>query len=131
MRILDEEDPTERFLTNDFYLTAEVQYKVVDSKVKSAYYKLTDPVAQIRSYVFDVIRSSLPRMDLDDAFASKSDLAEAVKNQLQTLMADFGYEILAALVVDLNPDKAVKDAMNGINGTNFTSFPTQESFHRS
>ena len=131
MRILDEEDPTERFLTNDFYLTAEVQYKVVDSKVKSAYYKLTDPVAQIRSYVFDVIRSSLPRMDLDDAFASKSDLAEAVKNQLQTLMADFGYEILAALVVDLNPDKAVKDAMNGINGTNFTSFPTQESLHRS
>lgn len=131
MRILDEEDPTERFLTNDFYLTAEVQYKVVDSKVKSAYYKLTDPVAQIRSYVFDVIRSSLPRMDLDDAFASKSDLAEAVKNQLQTLMADFGYEILAALVVDLNPDKAVKDAMNGINGTNFTSFPTQEAFHRS
>jgi regulator of protease activity HflC (stomatin/prohibitin superfamily) len=123
---VDEDDFTERLLTNDFFLAAEVQYKVVDSKVKSAYYKLTDPVAQIRSYVFDVIRSSLPRMDLDDAFASKSDLAEAVKNQLQTLMADFGYEILAALVVDLNPDKAVKDAMNGINGTNFTSFPTQD-----
>jgi regulator of protease activity HflC (stomatin/prohibitin superfamily) len=126
---VDEDDLTERLLTNDLFLTAEVQYKVVDSKVKSAYYKLTDPVAQIRSYVFDVIRSSLPRMDLDDAFASKSDLAEAVKNQLQTLMADFGYEILAALVVDLNPDKAVKDAMNGINGTNFTSFPSQESLH--
>jgi regulator of protease activity HflC (stomatin/prohibitin superfamily) len=126
---VDEDDLTERLLTNDLFLAAEVQYKVVDSKVKSAYYKLTDPVAQIRSYVFDVIRSSLPRMDLDDAFASKSDLAEAVKNQLQTLMADFGYEILAALVVDLNPDKAVKDAMNGINGTSFTSFPSQESLH--
>lgn len=102
----------------------------MDSKVASAYYKLTDPVAQIRSYVFDVIRSSLPRMDLDDAFASKSDLAEAVKNQLKALMAEFGYEILAALVVDLNPDKAVKDAMNGINGTDFTSFPAKKSLHR-
>lgn len=48
-----------------------VQYKVVDTKVPSAYYKLTDPASQIRSYVFDVIRSSLPRLDLDDAFASK------------------------------------------------------------
>ena len=95
----------------------------------SAHYKLTDPVAQIRSYVFDVIRSSLPRMDLDDAFASKSDLAEAVKNQLQTLMAEFGYEILAALVVDLNPDKAVKDAMNGINGAKRTPISSYQSPH--
>lgn len=61
-------------------------------------------------------------MDLDDAFASKSDLAEAVKNQLQTLMSEYGYEILAALVVDLNPDITVKDAMNGINGANLPSF---------
>ena len=93
-----------------------MQYKVVDSKVPSAYYKLTDPAAQIRSYVFDVIRSSLPRMDLDDAFASKNDLAEAVQNQLQTLMADYGYEIIAALVVDLDPNVRVKAAMNEING---------------
>jgi regulator of protease activity HflC (stomatin/prohibitin superfamily) len=90
---------------------------VVDSKVPSAHYRLTDPVSQIRSYVFDVIRSSLPRMELDDAFASKSDLAEAVRNQLQHLMADYGYEIMAALVVDLNPDRNVKAAMNEINGT--------------
>eukprot|EP00596_Hydrurales_sp_CCMP1899_P002338 CAMPEP_0119042364 /NCGR_PEP_ID=MMETSP1177-20130426/14837_1 /TAXON_ID=2985 /ORGANISM="Ochromonas sp, Strain CCMP1899" /LENGTH=279 /DNA_ID=CAMNT_0007009117 /DNA_START=159 /DNA_END=998 /DNA_ORIENTATION=+ len=94
-----------------------VQYKVVDSKVPSAHYKLTDPASQIRSYVFDVIRSSLPRLDLDDAFASKNDLAEAVKNQLQTLMSEYGYEIIAALVTDLNPDRLVKAAMNEINAS--------------
>jgi regulator of protease activity HflC (stomatin/prohibitin superfamily) len=55
-------------------------------------------------------------MDLDDAFASKSDLAEAVKHQLQELMSEYGYEIIAALVVDLNPDRHVKAAMNEING---------------
>jgi regulator of protease activity HflC (stomatin/prohibitin superfamily) len=59
---------------------------VIEDKVPSAYYKLTDPRAQIRSYVFDVIRSSLPRLDLDDAFASKDEVAKAVKTQLSHLM---------------------------------------------
>jgi hypothetical protein len=31
-------------------------------------------------------------------------------------MAEYGYEIIAALVTDLNPDKLVKAAMNEING---------------
>ena len=84
--------------------------------VPSAHYKLTDPASQIRSYVFDVIRSSIPRMDLDDAFASKSDLADAVQHQLQALMSDYGYEIIAALVVDLDPNAKVKGAMNEIIG---------------
>ena len=99
-----------------YQICSAVQYKVVDSKVPSAHYKLTDPNAQIRSYVFDVIRSSVPRMDLDDVFASKSGLAESVENQLQTLMTDYGYEIIAALVTDLTPDLHVKKAMNEING---------------
>ena len=103
-------------VTTKFALFHVVQYKVVDSKVPSAYYKLTDPNAQIRSYVFDVIRSSVPRMDLDDVFASKSGLAESVKNQLQSLMSDYGYEIIAALVTEINPDHHVKRAMNEING---------------
>ena len=64
---------------------------------------------------------SLPlnRTDLDDAFASKNDLAEAVQLQLQTLMSEYGYEIIAALVVDLDPNARVKAAMNEINGTYF------------
>ena len=94
-----------------------VQYKVMEDKVPSAHYKFTDPTAQIRSYVFDVIRSSLPRMNIDDAFASKNEVADAVKNQLSTLMTEYGYEIKAALVVDLNPDQTVKNAMNEINAS--------------
>ena len=57
-----------------------VQYKVIEDKVPSAYYKLSDPSAQIRSYVYDVVRSSIPRLELDNAFASKDDIANAVSN---------------------------------------------------
>ena len=49
---------------------------------------------------------------------SKDQLAEAVKEQLSTQMADFGYEIVRALVTDLNPDSRVKASMNEINAQN-------------
>lgn len=94
-----------------------VQYKVVEEKVPSAYYKLSDPQSQIRSYIYDVVRSSVPRLDLDASFASKDDVANAVKSQLATLMADYGYEIIAALVIDLDPNAHVKAAMNDINAS--------------
>jgi len=55
-----------------------VQYKVIEDKVPSAYYKLSDPSAQIKSYVYDVVRSSIPRLELDNAFASKDEIANAV-----------------------------------------------------
>ncbi len=46
-------------------------------------------------------------MELDQAFESKDHIADAVKNQLSGLMDEYGYSILAALVIDLNPDPKV------------------------
>jgi regulator of protease activity HflC (stomatin/prohibitin superfamily) len=93
-----------------------VQYRVMPDKVPSAVYKLTDPQSQIRSYVFDVVRGSVPRLDLDAAFASKDDVANSVKTHLQQLMMEYGYEIVATLVIDIDPNAHVKAAMNDING---------------
>lgn len=53
-----------------------VQYRVVAEKAYEAYYRLTDARGQIQSYVFDVVRSTVPKMELDEAFASKDDIAE-------------------------------------------------------
>lgn len=52
----------------------------------SAFYRLTDPGGQIKSYVFDVVRSTIPKMELDESFASKDDIASAVLKQLQDVM---------------------------------------------
>jgi regulator of protease activity HflC (stomatin/prohibitin superfamily) len=98
-----------------------VQYRVMPDKVPSAYYKLTDPRSQIRSYVFDVVRSSVPRLDLDAAFASKDDVANSVKTHLQQLMMEYGYEIVATLVIDIDPNPHVKAAMNDIMGKRTTT----------
>ena len=83
----------------------------------AAYYRLTDPRGQIQSYVFDVVRSTVPRLELDEAFASKEEIAEQVLGQLTDVMKEYGYEILNTLVTDLSPDSKVKASMNEINAS--------------
>mmetsp|Transcript_5550 Transcript_5550/g.7212 ORF Transcript_5550/g.7212 Transcript_5550/m.7212 type:complete len:256 (-) Transcript_5550:154-921(-) len=96
-------------------IVISVQFQVIESQVKDAHYKLTNPHAQIKSYVEDVIRGAIPQKTLDDSFSSKDALAHAVKDQLQEKMSEFGYDIVKALVTDLSPDRGVKASMNEIN----------------
>jgi regulator of protease activity HflC (stomatin/prohibitin superfamily) len=92
-----------------------VQNRVRPEKVYDAFYKLSNPVAQIQSYVEQVILGHVPGMTLDDVFASQSGIAAAVKKELDADMAGFGYEIVNVLVTDIVPDAKVKSAMNDIN----------------
>src|SRR5580658_3337615 len=89
-----------------------VQNRVRPEKVYDAYYRLSDPVAQIKSYVEQVILGHVPGMTLDEVFASQSSIAAAVKQELDADMATFGYEIVNVLVTDIVPDEKVKSAMN-------------------
>tara|TARA_B100000780_G_scaffold55723_1_gene35106 strand:+ start:845 stop:1786 length:942 start_codon:yes stop_codon:yes gene_type:complete len=96
-------------------LKVSVQYKVVQEKVYDAYYKLDFPQDQITSYVFDVVRAVVPKMKLDDVFEKKDEVANAVKGELNDAMTNYGYDIIKALVTDIDPDAEVKAAMNRIN----------------
>jgi len=92
-----------------------VQNRVRPEKVYDAFYKLANPVEQIRAYVEQVILGHVPGMTLDDVFASQSSIAAAVKKELDVDMAEFGFEIVNVLVTDIVPDAKVKSAMNDIN----------------
>jgi regulator of protease activity HflC (stomatin/prohibitin superfamily) len=92
-----------------------VQTRVRPEKVYAAYYSLSDPQAQIKSYVEQVVLGHVPGMTLDEVFASQSSIASAVKHELDVDMAAFGYEIVNVLVTDIIPDAKVKSAMNDIN----------------
>ena len=81
-----------------------VQNRVRPERVYDAFYKLSDPVAQIKSYVEQVILGHVPAMTLDEVFASQSSIAAAVKQELDADMAAFGYEIVNVLVTDIVPD---------------------------
>ncbi len=97
------------------HIMVSVQYFVLQEKVYDAFYKLDDPVLQINSYVFDVVRAKVPKINLDDLFEKKDEIAIACKTELNETMVGFGFEILNALVTDIEPDLKVKDSMNEIN----------------
>ena len=97
------------------HVVVSVQYYIPPANVFDAYYRLSDPDAQITSFVFDVVRARVPKLKIDDVFAKKDEIADAVKNELSNTMNDFGYSILKALVTDIEPDAKVKAAMNEIN----------------
>jgi regulator of protease activity HflC (stomatin/prohibitin superfamily) len=96
-------------------LQVSVQYRVREDAVYAAFYKLDSDVKQITSFVFDVVRAQVPKMILDNVFDEKESIADAVKVELTDTMQAFGYEIVKALVTDINPDEKVKHAMNEIN----------------
>jgi regulator of protease activity HflC (stomatin/prohibitin superfamily) len=96
-------------------LQVSVQFKVGGDQVKEAYYSLDNPRNQISSYVFDDVRAEVPKLELDDVFAKKEDIALAVQQNIHESMDEYGYHILKALITDIDPDHKVKDAMNRIN----------------
>lgn len=74
-----------------------------------------NPKHQIESFVFDAIRSEVPKVGLDELFTVKDQIASAVKRQIGSFMAVYGYQILATPITDIDPDSGVKQAMNEIN----------------
>jgi regulator of protease activity HflC (stomatin/prohibitin superfamily) len=96
-------------------LQVSVQFKVGADQVKEAYYSMDNPRNQISSYVFDDVRAEVPKLDLDDVFAKKEDIAFAVQKNIHESMDEYGYQIIKALITDIDPDHKVKDAMNRIN----------------
>jgi regulator of protease activity HflC (stomatin/prohibitin superfamily) len=96
-------------------VVCSIQYRVVRQNADDAFYELQNPREQIQSYVFDVVRASVPRMILDEVFEQKNDIARAVSEELEKVMGAYGYSIEQTLIVDVEPDSTVRRAMNEIN----------------
>ncbi|KAE8726542.1 Hypersensitive-induced response protein 4 [Hibiscus syriacus] len=96
-------------------LLCSIQYRVLKTHADDAFYELQNPEEQIRAYVFDVVRALVPRMNLDDLFEQKGEVAKAVLEELGKVMGDYGYSIEHILMVDIIPDPTVRTAMNEIN----------------
>ena len=109
--------PVETKTLDDVFvrLKVSVQFRVLKEGIYDAFYELENPHEQITSYIFDVVRAEVPKMKLDDVFVRKDDIAKAITMELQEAMNRYGYKIEKALVTDIDPDQAVKHAMNRIN----------------
>lgn len=97
------------------HLKISVQFQILQEKVYDAFYRLQNPHEQITAFVFDVVRAEVPKMILDDVFEKKDEIALAIQRELKEAMLAYGYDIVKALVTDIDPDEKVKIAMNRIN----------------
>src|SRR5271157_4165448 len=96
-------------------IPVSIQYKVMPEAVEAAFYKLTDPVKQIESMVYNVVLGHVPKMKLDDTFLNQADIANDLRDSLDGSMKEYGYSIVKVLISDIVPDQKVKAAMNDIN----------------
>ena len=97
------------------HLKISVQFLIRKDHVEDAFYKLQNPHEQITAFIFDVVRAEVPKMGLDDVFEKKEEIALAIQRDLKEAMLNYGYDIIKALVTDIDPDENVKIAMNRIN----------------
>ncbi len=96
-------------------IPVSIQFKVIPEGVESAFYKLSDPVKQIESMVYNVVLGHVPKMKLDDTFLNQADIASDLRDNLDGSMKEYGYSIVKVLISDIVPDPKVKAAMNDIN----------------
>jgi len=117
LRVMQLDVRVETKTLDNVFLTiiTAVQYRILPSKTYEAFYTLDNAEEQIQAYVFDVVRAKVPQINLDDVFSKKDEIADSVRLELSEVMNDFGYDILKALVTDIDPDAKVKSAMNEIN----------------
>lgn len=62
-----------------------------------------------------MVRAEVPKLKLDDVFERKDDIVNVIKSELAEAMRSYGYDIIKALVTDIDPAEEVKVAMNRIN----------------
>jgi len=94
-----------------------VQFRIDKQMVKAAVFDIVDPEAQIQAQVDDVLRSTLPTLDLDEAYSAKEKICGAILKSARHHLGRYGYLIINALVTDLRPEPAVLRAMNEINAS--------------
>ena len=98
-------------------LQLAVQYKIDPDDVEKAFFSLSSPIQQISSYIENNVRSTVPKLTLDELFESQNTIGESVSNDLKHKMADYGYTIVNTLITSIDPSKEVVEAMNRINAS--------------
>ena len=128
LRVLQSEIVVETQTQDNVFVTMNVatQYRVNESNVKDAYYKLMRPESQIKSYIEDALRSSVPKLTLDELFEKKDEIALEVQKQVAEEMSTYGYIIVKTLITKVEPDAEVKQSMNEINAAQRKRVAAQE-----
>lgn len=95
-------------------VSVSIQYKVLPEKAQDAFYKFSNQAEQIKSFAANVIRGQVPKHSMDEIFVIRDEMQKVLKEELDAQLAQYGFQIVATLVTDIDPDDNVKQAMSQI-----------------
>lgn len=106
-----------RILTKDrafANMSIAIQYRVKEEDAEKSFFSLTDPIAQMSSYVENSIRSYAPQTTLNSLFESFDTIGTKVSSDLSEKMKHHGFTIENILMTGIDPDNEVTNAINSI-----------------
>ena len=109
-----------------YHVSYEMGAGPADSGVYKSYYMLQQPVAQMRDFITDALRSSIPVYTLDEVFAKKDDIAQDVNATVSEQMAAYGFTLVSTLITRIALPAEVEDSMNQINAAQRTKAAAQD-----
>lgn len=89
-----------------------IMYRAIPSLVHTAFYSLSDPEEQIKSFVENALRGELPSHTLDKLFVMKNEIAHKAMIDLAQRLNQYGFEVIDLLILEFDPARDVVAAMN-------------------
>jgi hypothetical protein len=97
-----------------------IQYQTNSTHLFESFYSLASPTRQFTAHVHDMIRSTMPRLDLDDIFSAQDSIASEFHQSLNDCMNRYGFLVHRALITRILPNEHVKRSMNEVHASKRT-----------
>ena len=97
-----------------------IQYQTNSTHLFESYYSLSSPTRQLTSHVHDMIRSTMPRLDLDDIFSAQDTISYDFHRYLNGIMNPHGFLVHHALITRILPNEHVRRSINEIQASKRT-----------
>lgn len=112
--VLERQLPTasQDAITSDNVLVqvdTSVFYRIIEPE--KTVYRIRDVDAAIATTVAGIVRAEIGRMELDEVQSNRSQLIATIKTSVEDAVDDWGIEVTRAEILDVNLDKATRDAM--------------------
>lgn len=86
-----------------------VFYRIIEPE--KTVYRIRDVDAAIATTVAGIVRAAIGKMELDEVQSNRSQLIDEIQSAVEDAVDDWGIEVTRAEILDVNLDKATRDAM--------------------
>ncbi|KAH9600970.1 Band 7 domain [Trypanosoma melophagium] len=95
-------------------LQLTLQVQPIPDRVEAAHYTLEDPLQIITSYVENSVEAKIPLYNLDALFIERGTISQQLKNETDSVMQSYGWDIVSALITEIDPGKSITESINSI-----------------